>query len=254
MSADVVVEERGQVLVVTIDRPAQRNALTQETSRTIASAWDELDDRADLTVGVLTGAGGHFCAGMDLKRFLLGEVASIPGRGLGGMTQTPPEKPVIAAVEGYALAGGFEMALACDLVVAAKGAVFGLSEVQRGLAARAGGLLRLPEKIPENVAMEMILTGTPIGADRAAALGLVNRVVADQQALAAAMGLANEMASNAPLALIASKKVVTAGRHWTPDERWRNQASIVDPVFASNDAREGAEAFAAKRPPQWTGT
>lgn len=254
MTADVAVAERGPVLVVTIDRPARRNALTQAASRAIAAALDELDDRADLAVAVLTGAGGDFCAGMDLKRFLRGEVASIPGRGLGGMTQTPPRKPVIAAVEGHALAGGFELVLACDLVVAAEGSVFGLPEAKRGLAARAGGLLRLPEKLPANVAMELVLTGNPMRADRAAALGLVNRLVADGQALPAALRLAEEVAANAPLSLVASKAVLTEGRHWAPGERWRRQASIVDPLFASDDAREGAEAFAAKRLPRWTGT
>ena len=254
MTAGVIVEEHGAVLVVTIDRPARRNALTQAASRAIAAAMDDLDDRPDLAVGVLTGAGGHFCAGMDLKRFLQGEVASLPGRGLGGMTQTPPRKPVIAAVEGYALAGGFELVLACDLVVAAAGAVFGLPEVRRGLAARAGGLLRLPAKIPENVAMELVLTGSTMNAERAAALGLVNRLVADGEALSAALTLAGEVAANAPLSLVASKRVLTEARHWPFDERWRHQASIVDPLFASDDAREGAAAFAAKRAPRWSGT
>lgn len=250
---DLHVTDEGYVRIVTINRPGQRNALTRAVSQAIADAWDELDSRADLSVGVLTGAGGYFCAGMDLKRFLTGETASLPGRGLGGMTQTPPRKPVVAAVEGFALAGGFELALACDLIVAGQSARFGLSEVRRGLTARAGGLLRLPEKVPANIAMELVLTGEALGAPRAAELGLVNRVVPDGQALDGALELARMIGANAPLAIEASKRVLGQSRSWPAAERWDRQAAILEPVFNSADAQEGARAFAERREAKWTG-
>ena len=251
--SEVRVEEDDGVLLITIDRPEQRNAMTRAASERIAAALDELDRRPDLAVGVLTGAGGTFCAGMDLKRFLAGETASVPGRGFGGLTQAPPVTPLIAAVEGWALAGGFELLLACDLVVAAESARFGLPEVKRGLVARAGGLLRLPERLPRAVALELVLTGDPISAPRAAALGLVNRVVPDGQALAGALELARAIAGNAPLAVAASKRVLTGSPSWPADEKWARQAEAVDPVFTSADATEGARAFAEKRAPRWQG-
>jgi enoyl-CoA hydratase len=250
---EVLVEERGPVMVVTMNRPQQRNAMTQSVGEAIAEAFDELDSRADLTVAVLTGAGGTFCAGMDLKRFLAGEVASIPGRGFGGFTEAPPAKPVIAAVEGYALAGGFELMLACDLVVAAQNSRFGLPEVKRGLVARAGGLLRLPQRIPLAVAMELILTGDLLTASRAVELGLVNRVVPDGEALSEAVKLAEQIGQNAPLAVAMSKRIVTASRGWPDDESFDRQREMAAPIFDSEDAREGARAFAEKRAPMWQG-
>lgn len=252
-SPDVHVRTEDGVMVITIDRPAARNAITLAVSRGMAAALDELDGRDDLAVGVLTGAGGTFCAGMDLKAFLAGERPSLPGRGLGGMTITPPRKPVIAAVEGYALAGGCELALACDLITAGRGARFGLPEVKRGLVAAGGGLLRLPDRVPANVAMELALTGDFLGAERAAALGLVNRVVDDGQALPAALDLARAIAANGPLATVATKRVIREYRDWPADQRWTRQSTIVEPVLASEDAREGARAFTEKRAPQWQG-
>jgi enoyl-CoA hydratase len=219
----------------------------------MADAWKEIDDNDEIRCGILTGAGGTFCAGMDLKGFLAGERPTVPGRGFGGLTQAPPRKPLIAAVEGYALAGGFELVLACDLVVAARGAKFGLPEVRRGLVARAGGLLRLPERLPRAVAMELALTGDFLAADRAYALGLVNRVTADGEAVAEAMTLATVIAANAPLAVAASKQVIAQSPDWPPGERESRQAELTDPVFASQDAIEGARAFTEKRPPVWTG-
>jgi enoyl-CoA hydratase len=250
---EVLVEERGPVLVITINRPDQRNAMTRSVGEGIALALDELDARPDLTVAVLTGAGGTFCAGMDLKRFLAGEVATIPGRGFGGFTESPPAKPLIAAVEGYALAGGFELVLACDLVVAGKSAQFGLPEVKRGLVARAGGLLRLPQRIPSAVALEVILTGDMLGADRAAELGLVNRVVADGEVLAEAARFAEQIGRNAPLAVAMSKRIAVESAQWPAGELFDRQRDLAAPVFDSDDAKEGALAFKEKRAPIWRG-
>jgi enoyl-CoA hydratase len=250
---DVLVTTPAEdVLVVTINRPQARNAVDTGVARGIAEAMDRLDADSALRVGVLTGAGGTFCAGMDLKAFVRGEHPVVPGRGFAGVTRRPPAKPLIAAVEGYALAGGFELALACDLVVAAESAMFGIPEVKRGLVAAAGGLLRLPRRIPYHQAMELALLGNHIPAARARELGLVNRLVADGAALDAALALAAEISANGPLAVAASKKVVAAAGGWSDDEAWERQAEIVGPVSASQDAIEGATAFAEKRAPVWS--
>jgi enoyl-CoA hydratase len=250
---ELIAERDGAVLVISINRPEQKNAMTRTAAELLAGALDELDGDPALSVGVLTGTGGTFCSGMDLKRFAAGERPSVPGRGFGGLTERPPAKPLIAAVEGYALAGGFELVLACDLVVAARGARFGLPEVRRGLVARGGGLIRLPRLVSRAVAMELILTGDFIDADRALAMGLVNRVVADGAASAEAIALAQRLARNAPLALSASKRVVVESADWPLGEAFARQIPITDPVFASEDAREGAVAFAEKRVPNWRG-
>jgi len=241
------------VLVVTLDRPRAKNAVDGATARALAAALDRLDAEDDLRVGVLTGAGGTFCAGMDLKAFLTGDVPFVEGRGLGGLTQAPPTKPLVAAVEGWALAGGFELALACDLVVAGETARFGVPEVTRGLVAVAGGALHLPRRLPYAVAMELLLTGDPIDAARAAALGLVNRVVPEGGALDAALELAHRIAANGPLAVAATKRVAQAAQDWSLEEAWDRQDEITAEVFTSHDAAEGAAAFAEKRPPLWQG-
>jgi enoyl-CoA hydratase len=251
--ADALVTRHGPVLQITLNRPAQRNALTRAAGLLIAAALDDLDSDAALSVGIITGAGGNFCSGMDLRRFASGEVVALPGRGLGGLTQRPPAKPLIAAVEGYAVAGGFELVLACDIVVAGRSARFGLPEVRRGLAARGGGLFRLPRRMPWAIAAELILTGDLIDAERAADLGLANRVVSDGTALTEAMVLAGKIAANAPLAVMASKRVMTESASWPLQECFQRQSAMTDPVFASEDAREGALAFAEKRPPVWRG-
>lgn len=250
-TAPVLMEAGDGVMVITINRPAARNAVTAAVAEGVAAALDELDHRPDLQVGIITGAGGTFCAGMDLKAFLRGERPTLPGRGFAGITASPPAKPFIAAVEGYALAGGCEIVLACDMVVAARGAQFGIPEVKRGLAAAAGGLLRLPERIPRNVAMELALTGDFLTAERAHALGLVNRLTDDGMALNGARELARVIAANGPLAVRATKRVIVESPSWPHGERGKRQQEILDPVFASEDAREGARAFAEKRPPQW---
>jgi enoyl-CoA hydratase len=250
---EVLVEHENGLVIITINRPQQRNAIDNAVSQGVRAAIDELDARRDLRVGILTGAGGTFCAGMDLKAFLRGEMPRIAGRGLLGITTTPPEKPLIAAVEGYALAGGFEAVLACDLTVAARNAQFGIPEVKRGLTAAAGGLLRLPRLIPPRIAMELALTGDFMSAERAAQFGLVNVLTEPGQALAEAKKLAAKIIANAPLSVAASKRVMVEQRDWPIGEMFARQDAITDPVQKSEDAREGAAAFAEKRAPSWKG-
>ncbi|MCX4815200.1 crotonase/enoyl-CoA hydratase family protein [Streptomyces sp. NBC_01239] len=250
---EVLVDRHDRVLVITVNRPGQKNAMTLAAARVIAEALDRLDGSPDLSVAVLTGAGGTFCAGMDLKRFAQGERPALPGRGFGGLVEAPPKKPIIAAVEGWALGGGFELALACDLVVASRTARFGLPEVRRGLVARGGGMIRLPQRLPRSVAMELLLTGDHLDSERAERLGLVNRVVAEGDALAAATTLAERIARNAPLAVQCAKTVASAAPGWPQDEVWQRQAPLSDAVFASEDAQEGARAFVERREPVWTG-
>jgi enoyl-CoA hydratase len=253
-SNDVLIEEDEGLLIITINRPEQKNAMTLSAGQQIATALDDLDERKDLSVAILTGAGGTFCSGMDLKRFLAGERPSVPGRGFGGLTERPPSKPIIAAVEGYALAGGFEMVLACDLVVAASNAKFGLPEVRRGLVSRAGGLLRLPMLVPRAVALELILTGKVLDATRGASLGLVNQMVEIGSALSTAKILAREIGANAPLAVEVSKRVVVESASWPKSEWFARQADLAEAVFTSDDAKEGARAFTEKRLPVWSGS
>jgi enoyl-CoA hydratase len=254
MEPVVLVERRGAVLVITINRPAVRNAINQSVSYGIAAALDELDDDDALGVGILTGAGGSFCSGMDLKAFASGERPEIPGRGLGGLTEHAPRKPLIAAVEGFALAGGCEIVLACDLVVAASTARFGIPEVTRGLVAGAGGLVRLPRKIPRQIALQYALTGEHFTADDAHRWGLVNRVCAQGEALTVAMELASAILANAPLAVQMTKRIMAESASWGEEDSWDRQRALVDEVLATNDAKEGALAFSEKRPPIWTGT
>lgn len=253
MSDEVLVERRDGVQIITINRPHARNAVDAATARGIAAAVDELDADDELRVGVLTGAGGSFCAGMDLKAYLRGEKPVIEGRGFAGITMRPPRKPLIAAVEGHALAGGFELLLACDLVVAAASSTFGVPEVKRSLVAGGGGAMLLPRRIPAAVAMELLLTGDPITAARAEALGLINRVTDDGGALHGALELAASIAGNGPLAVAATKAIARQQADWSMDDGWVRQREIFEPVFASADAREGATAFAEKRTPSWTG-
>jgi enoyl-CoA hydratase len=251
MADEVLVEHAEGVTVITINRPQARNAVNRAVSEGVAAALDEFESRKDLTVAVITGAGGTFCSGMDLKAFLAGEDVVVEGRGLAGITTAPPRKPVIAAVEGYALAGGCEVVLACDLVVAAEDAKFGIPEVKRSLVAGAGGLLRLPTRIPYAVAMELALTGDFLSAPDAHRHGLVNKVTAPGKALDAARELAARIAANGPLAVAATKEIIVASADWTSDVAFQKQQEIMAPVFASADAREGAQAFAEKRPPVW---
>ncbi|MGH2844240.1 MAG: crotonase/enoyl-CoA hydratase family protein [Solirubrobacteraceae bacterium] len=249
----VLTERRARILIVTLNRPEKRNAVNAALAGGIAAALDELDAEPELSVGILTGAGGCFCAGMDLKAFVGGERPWAGDRGFGGITQRAAEKPLIAAIEGFAVAGGLEIALACDLIVAARGAKLGIPEVKRGLVAAGGGLLRLPRALPRNVANELALTGEPITAERAHQLGLVNRVAEPGGALEDALELAAGVAANGPLALRASKRILRESGDWPDSEAFARQEPIWKPVFDSQDAREGATAFAQKRAPAWRG-
>jgi enoyl-CoA hydratase len=250
-SEDVLVRHENGILIVTINRPDQRNAVNGAVSAGIARALDLLDGSSELRVGVLHGNGSAFCAGLDLNAFAAGEQVRDPVRGFGGIVERPPAKPLIAAVEGWALGGGFEIVLACDLVTAGKSARFGLPEVRRGLAARGGGVFRLPRRLPHALAMEAIVTGAPLDADRAAQFGLVNRLVEDGQALAAALELAGLIAANAPMSVRASKRVAVESADWPLAEGFQRQRDYLEPVFASEDANEGVTAFRERRDPVW---
>jgi enoyl-CoA hydratase len=249
----VLVDQRGSISVITINRPGQRNAINATVAQGLADALDELDRRPDVRAAVLTGAGGNFSAGMDLKAHARGERAHVAGRGFAGIAESPPRTPLVAAVEGWALGGGFEIVLCCDLVVAAETARFGLPEVRRGLAPRAGGAFRLGHKLPRALAMEVLLTGEPIAAAKAAQFGLVNRVTAEGGALEAAIELAELVAANAPMAVSAVKQVLVESSGWPVGTEFTQQAPFLDPVFESEDAREGVAAFAERRSPSWTG-
>ncbi|MEV7231002.1 MULTISPECIES: crotonase/enoyl-CoA hydratase family protein [Polymorphospora] len=253
LEPEVVACEHDGILLLEINRPRQRNAMTRSAARAIADALTRLDAEPGLRVAILTGRGGNFCAGMDLKRFAAGERAATAERGFAGLVEAPPAKPIIAAVEGWALGGGFEMVLACDLVTAGASARFGLPEVKRGLLARGGGMFRLPRRLPQAIALEMLLTGDPISAERASGLGLLNAVVADGQALDAAFDLARRISANAPLSVAASKSIATGSADWPLSEAFERQRSLSEVVFASQDAKEGATAFAEKRSPVWKG-
>jgi enoyl-CoA hydratase len=249
----VVVGRVDRVLVMTINRPKARNAIDRAVTLGLAAAVDELDESDDLSIGVLTGAGGTFCAGMDLKAFLAGEDVTLPGRGLGGICERPPCKPMIAAVEGWALAGGCELALSCDLIVAADDAKFGVPEVKRGLVAAAGGLLRLPRRLPFAIAMQLALTGEPISAVDAHRFGLVNELTGQGAALDGALALAARITPNGPLAVQVTKQILDTATDQTVAEGFAAQQPLIARILSSADAHEGSLAFAQKRPPAWTG-
>jgi len=249
----VLRERRGSVLLITLNRPQVRNAVNAALAAGVAAALDELDGDDGLSVGVLTGAGGFFSAGMDLGAFVKGESAWFGDRGFAGITQRAARKPLIAAVEGFALAGGMEIALSCDLIVAARDARMGIPEVKRSLVAAGGALLRMPRRMPYHVVMELALTGDPLPAERFHEFGLVNRVVEPGAAVDAALVLAGELAKNGPLALVATKQILQRQFDWSSEEMWDEQGQISGPVFASEDAREGSAAFKEKREPVWKG-
>src|SRR4051812_18212075 len=222
----ILTEDRDGILVVTINRPDARNSVNGDVANGMAEALDRLDADDDLRVGVITGAGGYFSAGMDLKAFVQGQSPYAGDRGFAGITQRSSRKPLIAAIEGFALAGGFEVALSCDLIVASREARFGIPEVKRSLVAAGGALLRLPRRIPYHLAMELALTGEPIGAERAAELGIVNRLAEPGTALDTALELAAAIVKNAPLALIASKQIIEESPEWSTAEMWAKQGEI----------------------------
>jgi enoyl-CoA hydratase len=252
-TAEVLTEARDRVLVITINRPDQRNAVNAAVAEGIGHALDRLDAEDGLTLGIIAGAGKGFCAGMDLKAFVAGERPWFADRGFAGITRRAAAKPLIAAVEGFAVAGGLEVALACDLIVAARGARLGIPEVKRSLVAAGGGLLRLPRLLPRAVAMEMALTGDPILAERAHELGMVNRLAEPGETLAVALELAAQITPNAPLGIVGSKRILNESLDWPDAEFFDRQEAISGPIFDSEDAREGATAFAEKREPVWRG-
>jgi enoyl-CoA hydratase len=249
----VLTDRQDDVLLITLNRPDARNAVNHAVAVGLAAAIDELDENDDLRVGVLTGAGKGFCAGYDLKAFIHSESPYAGGRGFGGICGRPPKKPLIAAIEGFAMAGGLEIALACDLIVAARDVSLGIPEVKVGLVAAAGALMRLPRRLPHHVAMHMALTGEPIRAERAWELGLVNEICEPSEAVDQALAIARAVAANAPLAVKASKAIAIRSPQVAENEGWKIQDRLAQPVLASEDAREGATAFAERRPPVWTG-
>ncbi len=252
-SEPVITERRGHVLLITLNRPDAMNAVNLDLANALAAALDTLDVDDELRVGVITGSGRGFSAGMDLKAFVAGGMPIVPGRGFGGITERSARKPLIAAIEGFALAGGLEIALSCDLLVAGEGAKLGIPEVTVGLFAGAGAVFRLPNHLPQAIAMELALTGAPMLAERAAQLGIINRVAPKGEAVTVALELAEQIAKNAPLGVMASKQIIKESVGLTDAEGWALQQPLLDSVFASSDATEGATAFAEKRPPSWTG-
>ncbi|HWD68197.1 MAG TPA: crotonase/enoyl-CoA hydratase family protein [Caulobacteraceae bacterium] len=248
----ILTERRGHVLVITINRPQARNAFDGASAQAMEAAVDRLDAEDDLFVGVITGAGGNFSAGADLKAAARGERRAT-SRGGFGMFARPPRKPVIAAVEGYAVGGGFELCLSCDLIVAARTAKFGLPEVRHNVVAIGGGLFRLPRRMPYHLAMELALTGEFRDAEFFHRLGVVNRVVDDGAALGEAVKWAEALLVNGPTALAASKQIVWHSADWTDEEAWREQMKYARPALESEDRKEGLTAFAEKRRPVWSG-
>jgi enoyl-CoA hydratase len=249
----LLTERRDRVLLITLNRPDARNAVNLAMAEAMAAAMDELDATDELSVGVIAGEGKGFSSGMDLKAFATGERPWAGDRGFAGIVQKPAEKPLIAAIEGFAVAGGLEIALACDLIVASKGAKLGVPEVKRGLVAAGGALRQLPRRLPAALAMELALTGETITAERGAELGLVNRLAEPGASLDTALELAGQVAENAPLALRASKTVLQNQWSWDDETFWAKQGEIVAPAFTSEDAIEGATAFSEKRDPNWRG-
>jgi enoyl-CoA hydratase len=249
----VLAERRGNALLITLNRPEVRNAVNGAVAAGVAGALDELDADDALAVGILTGAGGCFCAGMDLGAFVRGESPWFGDRGFAGIAQRASRKPLIAAIEGFAVAGGMEIALACDLIVAARGAKLGIPEAKRSLVAAGGALLRLPRRMPYHVVMELALTGDTLPAERFHDFGVVNRLAEPGEAVQGALELAQRIAKNGPLALIASKRILQEQFDWSGAEMWERQGAITGPVFASEDAKEGASAFKEKRDPVWRG-
>ncbi|MEZ5504003.1 MAG: crotonase/enoyl-CoA hydratase family protein [Halioglobus sp.] len=253
MADEVLVDVTDGIMTVTLNRPEAKNAANRAVAVGVAAAMDKLDSDDSIRVAILTGAGGTFCAGMDLKAFVSGEMPMVEGRGFAGLTEAPPRKPLIAAIEGYALAGGLELAISCDLIVTADNAKFGIPEVKRGLAAAAGGLMRLPRQIPSRLAMELAITGDFITAQRAYEIGLVNQIVPAGTALEAAKALAARIVANGPLAVKISKQVIQESADWSAADMWKKQQDLVMPIFGSEDAMEGSIAFAEKRAPNWKG-
>ncbi len=247
----ILTETRGHVLLVTINRPEARNSFDGATASAMEAAMDRFEADPDLRVGILTGAGQAFSAGQDLKAAARGDMGVTRKRGGFGIMTQPPNKPLIAAVEGHAVAGGLELCLSCDLIVASRDARMGIPEVRHNLVAVGGALFRLPRRIPYHLVMELALTADTWTAERMHELGLVNRLADPGKALDVAFELAKQVLANGPLALAASKQIIQRSGEWTDEEAWREQMKIAQPVMQSEDTREGLAAFAQKREPVW---
>jgi len=252
MNDRVLTERRGHILLITINRPEAKNAFDAISAQAMQAAMDRIDATDELFIGVITGAGGVFSAGADLKAVARGERA-VTARGGFGLFRRPSRKPLIAAVEGYAVGGGLELCLSCDLVVAARDARLGLPEVRHNVAAVGGGLFRLPRRIPYHIAMELALTGEFRDAEFFHRHGLVNRIAEPGKALDVAMALAERLLENGPTALAASKEIVFQSANWMDEEAWDKQAPIAALAFEAEDRAEGLRAFAEKRRPVWKG-
>ncbi|HZB72002.1 MAG TPA: crotonase/enoyl-CoA hydratase family protein [Acidimicrobiales bacterium] len=247
--------QEGRVAVLTINRPEARNAVNGDVARGMEEAIDRLEGDDDTWIGVVAGEGPVFSAGADLKAIAAGQAADLQTKrgGFGGIAARDRTKPLIAAVDGPALAGGCEIVLSCDLVVASTNARFGIPEVKRSLVAAAGGLFRLPRALPRNVAMELALTGDPIDAERAHAFGLVNELVEPGKALEAALALAERINANAPVAVRQSRRVVVEGMLADDDTAWKVTGDAMAKAMSTEDFAEGPRAFIEKRPPEWKG-
>ena len=246
-------EERDGLLILTVNRPHVRNAIDADLAKRIGTTLEEFDQDDRLRIAIITGAGDGFSSGMDLGAFGRGSKPSYGDRGFAGMTRRSANKPLIAAVEGYAVAGGFEMAIACDLIVASSTARFALPEVKRGLVAAAGALLRLPRRMPYHVVMELVLTGEFISAERLHGFGVINRLAEPGSALDVAVALARQVMEGGPLALAATKRILVEQQDWTLAEMWTKQDVYFRAAVDTEDAREGAAAFKERRKPQWRG-
>ena len=247
----VLTEERDGILIVTINRPHVRNAIDAAAAERIGKALERLDADTSLSVGIITGGDKGFSSGMDLGAFVQGKKPRYADRGFAGIARKAADKPLIAAVEEFAVAGGFEIALACDLIVASRTARFAIPEVRRGLVAAAGALVRLPRRMPYHVVMELALTGEFIDAGRLHGFGIVNRVVEPGGALGEAVALARRIMEGGPLAIAATKRILVEQQDWTLDNMWSNQEAIYRPAVDADEAREGAAAFKERRAPRW---
>lgn len=248
----ILTEKRGNIFIITINRPEAKNAFDRATATEMNKAIDRFEEDPELFIAIITGAGGTFSAGADLKAAARGERASTE-RGGFGIFAKPPKKPVIAAVEGYAVAGGMELCLSCDMIVAANDSRLGLPEVRHNLVAVGGGLFRLPKRMPYHLVMELALTADMLPAEHFHRFGVVNHLTEPGKALEGALALAERIIVNGPTAQIATKEIIRRAYEWTEEEAWQKQQEYARVALESEDRKEGLKAFAEKRKPVWAG-